>query len=184
MSTLEPRFPHNYVGTTFKPLPGIHEMAAQLQKRRQALEALEAQQGEVRMHPESSLDWCRGWRRLPDLTRLVAFDERLVFEKCVPAEWRRLKDVVEWPWCAYTGSLLGRFRRDVYDETAVVPPGWCDPFLSFGVVRRLPMHQTPASAYSSACCESGFGDALLGAEETNFIRGRIRQNLLSSHRVR
>lgn len=39
------RFPHNYVGSTFKPLPGIHELAAKLQKRREQQEGYEAATG-------------------------------------------------------------------------------------------------------------------------------------------
>eukprot|EP00752_Nemacystus_decipiens_P018528 g16611.t1 len=35
-------FPHNYVGTTFKPLPGIHEMAAKIRERRERLDAAQA----------------------------------------------------------------------------------------------------------------------------------------------
>ncbi|CAM9539772.1 unnamed protein product [Laminaria digitata] len=35
-------FPHNYVGSTFKPLPGIHEMAAKLKERRERLEGVAA----------------------------------------------------------------------------------------------------------------------------------------------
>lgn len=39
------RFPHNYVGTTFKPLPGIHEMAAKIRERRERLDAAQAKEG-------------------------------------------------------------------------------------------------------------------------------------------
>lgn len=44
------RFPHNYVGTTFKPLPGIHEMAAKLRERREKLEAAQGGQGKSSSH--------------------------------------------------------------------------------------------------------------------------------------
>ncbi|CAM9716920.1 unnamed protein product, partial [Choristocarpus tenellus] len=35
-------FPHNYVGSMFKPLPGIHEMAAKARERRERQEAAAA----------------------------------------------------------------------------------------------------------------------------------------------
>ncbi len=41
------RFPHNYVGSTFKPLPGIHEMAAKLRERREKLEAAQDRAGKL-----------------------------------------------------------------------------------------------------------------------------------------
>ncbi|CAM9770967.1 unnamed protein product [Scytosiphon promiscuus] len=40
-------FPHNYVGSTFMPLPGIHEMAAKLRERREKQDAEEARSGAV-----------------------------------------------------------------------------------------------------------------------------------------
>lgn len=49
------RFPHNYVGSTFKPLPGIHELAAKLQKRREQQEGYEATRGTGK----SSLMFCK-----------------------------------------------------------------------------------------------------------------------------
>ena len=45
---LNTRFPHNYVGTTFKPLPGIHEMAAKIRERREKLDAAQDRQGRLK----------------------------------------------------------------------------------------------------------------------------------------
>lgn len=48
------RFPHNYVGTTFKPLPGIHEMAAKLKARNEKAAAAKAREDEPNPQSENA----------------------------------------------------------------------------------------------------------------------------------
>ncbi|CBJ27191.1 expressed unknown protein [Ectocarpus siliculosus] len=47
-------FPHNYVGTTFKPLPGIHEMAAKLKARNEKAAAAKAREDEPNPQSENA----------------------------------------------------------------------------------------------------------------------------------